>query len=407
MHGGDETVLASTVWKCKFDFLLCILSFFYLLYQPKCGHVKMLKQFSLFFICLVNFLFDELLKANGEEKIGVGEFLNYVMLSDDLIHFWSFRWLLSELSKFLWNLNLNEMKKFRLKFYLNYEIFWIFPTVFVIVKYLKFWFALNHCVIVQILSKIKVLSLPFFDEAESFLMSRIKSFSWFVRSQCTVKTQDAALFLKKKLSSNRHNPTFYDKIEVTSHMSLEPNMTSLTKPTSPFREKSSQHNNKIFLSFVLSALFAHIKLLINSASPKTNEIGHELGIIKSNFVREISALKSAVSDFGEKHQRHRSSSFASSSFASSSSIRKVPSESIKSPTKWNEKTTEIPFDDKFSTIIDDGRESRDERSDKRSRLMMKQEINNASSRHYSDSIDDANESSEDASVYLVPQDESI
>ena len=39
--------------------------------------------------------------------------------------------------------------------------------------------------------------------------------------------------------------------------------------------------------------------------------------------------------------------------------------------------------------------------------MMKQEINNASSRHYSDSIDDANESSEDASVYLVPQDESI
>ena len=197
MHGGDETVLASTVWKCKFDFLLCILSFFYLLYQPKCGHVKMLKQFSLFFICLVNFLFDELLKANGEEKIGVGEFLNYVMLSDDLIHFWSFRWLLSELSKFLWNLNLNEMKKFRLKFYLNYEIFWIFPTVFVIVKYLKFWFALNHCVIVQILSKIKVLSLPFFDEAESFLMSRIKSFSWFIRSQCTVQTQDAALFSKK------------------------------------------------------------------------------------------------------------------------------------------------------------------------------------------------------------------
>jgi hypothetical protein len=93
---------------------------------------------------------------------------------------------------------------------------------------------------------------------------------------------------------------------------------------------------------------------MNSTSPKAKEIGHELGLIKSNVGREIAALKNAVS----KHHHHRRlKSPASSSSASSISIRKASIESIKSATKWNEKAAEISFDDiKFSTIIDDEKE---------------------------------------------------
>lgn len=110
---------------------------------------------------------------------------------------------------------------------------------------------------------------------------------------------------------------------------------------------------------------------MNSTSPKANEIGHELSLIKSNVGREIAALKNAVS--GDVSKIHRANSFASSSFASSTSIRKASIESIKSATKWNEKTAEISFDGiKFSTIIDDGK-----KSDKGKHPSMR-EINNAS-----------------------------
>ena len=102
-----------------------------------------------------------------------------------------------------------------------------------------------------------------------------------------------------------------------------------------------------------------LQLLMNSASPKANEIGHELSLIKSNVGREIAALKNAVSRDVSKHHRHHTKSLASSSFASSTLIRKAPTpiESIKTAMKWNEKMAEISFDDnKFSTIIDDGKE---------------------------------------------------
>lgn len=148
---------------------------------------------------------------------------------------------------------------------------------------------------------------------------------------------------------------------------------------------------------------AHNQLLINSTAPKTNEIGHELSIIKSNFGKEIAALKSVVSGDVSKHQRHPVSSIASSSLTSHSVNRKVSSESIKSPSNWNE----ISFDDKFSKIIDDGASQlRDERSDKRKHLMMNQEIDNASRRNYCAS-NDANESIGDTSdVMRLPQDDS-
>lgn len=122
-------------------------------------------------------------------------------------------------------------------------------------------------------------------------------------------------------------------------------------------------------------------------------------------MREIAALKSAVSGDVSKHRRHRASSIASSSFTSATPDRKVPAESIKSPTKWNEKMAERSFDDKFSTIIDDGMKSGGERSDKRLSLMRRQEIDNASRRPYSASTD-VNESLDVASD-LMPQDESF
>lgn len=121
-------------------------------------------------------------------------------------------------------------------------------------------------------------------------------------------------------------------------------------------------------------------------------------------MREIAALKSAVSDIegGKAHRHH-----ANISLASTNLVRKVSSESIKSPTKWNEKTADISFDDKFSTIIDDGKASRDERSDKGRSLMTRQEINIASRLNYIESSD-ANESIEDVSVgMLPPQDDSF
>lgn len=97
---------------------------------------------------------------------------------------------------------------------------------------------------------------------------------------------------------------------------------------------------------------------MNSTSPKADEIGHELSLIKSNVGREIAALKSAVSGSVFKNQHRHMNSFTSSSFASLVPIRKASIESIKSATKWNEKTAEISFDDtKFSTIIDDGKKS--------------------------------------------------
>lgn len=145
------------------------------------------------------------------------------------------------------------------------------------------------------------------------------------------------------------------------------------------------------------------QLLINSTSPAANEIGYELGIIKANFGREIAALKSAVSgDVSMRHCRHVSSS----SFTSLNSTRDAPSESIKSPAKWNERVQEIC--DKFSTIIDDGKESNcDDRSDEeasRSMMAMKttKEIDNAPRRN-SGSIGSA---SSDV-LLLLPQDESF
>lgn len=141
------------------------------------------------------------------------------------------------------------------------------------------------------------------------------------------------------------------------------------------------------------------KLLINSTSPPgTSEIGHELGIIKSNFGREIAALKEAIS--GEQRHEMKSS-------ASSVSTRRFSSESIKSSAKWNEKMAEISSDDKLSTIIDDGKESTDDRSVMRRRLMKKQEIDNGSKRNYHASVD-ANESFQITSdAELLPQDESF
>lgn len=127
------------------------------------------------------------------------------------------------------------------------------------------------------------------------------------------------------------------------------------------------------------------QLLMNSAAPKANEIGHELSVIKLNVGREIAALKNAVS--GDVSKIHRMNSFASSSFASSTPIRKASIESIKSATKWNEKTAEISFDDiKFSTIIDDGK-----KSDKAKHPMMK-EIDNASGADCGVTSDNASES---------------
>lgn len=172
----------------------------------------------------------------------------------------------------------------------------------------------------------------------------------------------------------------------------------------PFKH-NTQHNNKLFLCYRPHPT-SHIKLLINSTAPKTNEIGHELRIIKSNFGREIAALKNAVSGDVLNHHRHASSSTASSSSLTSPSvIRKLSSESITSPSKRNE----ISFDDKLSKIIDDGtEESVDESSDKRKRLMMKQrEIDNAPRRNHRESSD-ANESIGDTSDGMrLPQDDSF
>lgn len=128
-------------------------------------------------------------------------------------------------------------------------------------------------------------------------------------------------------------------------------------------------------------------LLMNSTpeSSKTDEIGHELGIIKSNFGREIAALKNAVSGDVSKIHRFDMNSSTSSTSTSSTPIRKALDESIKSATKWNEKSPEISFDDKFSTIIDDEKEARSEQD---------QEINSIASRLYSDFV-------------MMPQDESF
>jgi hypothetical protein len=148
----------------------------------------------------------------------------------------------------------------------------------------------------------------------------------------------------------------------------------------------------------------HQQILINSHTTpkKSQELSHELGIIKSNFSKEIAALKSfaAVSGDNPKHHSHHhnlTNSFASSSsFTSSNPNRKASIESIKPSTKWNEKMAAIPFDDKFSTIIDDGVNSKggdEEDEDKeRSRLMMKQEIDEASRRDYSFSENESNRS---------------
>lgn len=168
----------------------------------------------------------------------------------------------------------------------------------------------------------------------------------------------------------------------------------------PFKH-SLQHNNK----FLVYHPYSHIQLLINSTAPKKDEIGHELRIIKSNFGREIDALKSAVLGDVTKLHRHSSVSSLATSYNTMPSLnRKLSSESIKSPSKWNE----ISFDDKFSKIIDDrSRESAVERSDKGKRLMMNQEINNAPRRNYCAS-NDANESIEDISdVMRLPQDDSF
>jgi hypothetical protein len=122
----------------------------------------------------------------------------------------------------------------------------------------------------------------------------------------------------------------------------------------------------IFFAFPQKTIHTPQQLLMNSASPKANyeRIGHELGLIKSNVGREIAALKNAVSSDVSKPHHRQKDSFASSSFASSTSIRNASIKSIKSATKWNEKTAEISFDDiKFSTIIDDGKKSdREKRS---------------------------------------------
>lgn len=128
-------------------------------------------------------------------------------------------------------------------------------------------------------------------------------------------------------------------------------------PESAARERKLRPHCTTFISLTSLVLIADncSKLLINPTSPATNEIGYELGIIKSNFGREIAALKCALSgDVSTRPRRHVSSS----SLASMSSNRDAPSESIKSPAKWNERVQEISeFCDKFSTIIDDGKES--------------------------------------------------
>lgn len=195
------------------------------------------------------------------------------------------------------------------------------------------------------------------------------------------------------------------KCTETAKQCLQMQFENVSEKFFPCRKKWV-FNNRTFHVF-----HSHIhQLLINSTSPKTEEIGHELGIIKSNFTREIAALKSVVSGDVLKHRcHHQDSSLASSSSTSPSRLGKLSSESIKSVTKWSEWKGNS-FDDKFSTIIDDGAESRDERSDKeRKRLMMKQEINNASRRNYNASIN-ANESFGDTSDMMmlqVPQDDSL
>lgn len=138
-----------------------------------------------------------------------------------------------------------------------------------------------------------------------------------------------------------------------------------------------------------SLFFPTTQLLMNSTAPRTKEIGRELGIIKSNFVRDIADLKRAVSGDVAKRHRHHVNSHTSS---------QLSSESIKSPMKWNEKMAEISSDDKFIMIIDDGRESKDEKTSKGRRLMMRQEINEASSQYSASS--DANES-----IRAMPQGE--
>lgn len=144
--------------------------------------------------------------------------------------------------------------------------------------------------------------------------------------------------------------------------------------------------------------FCALQLLINPTSQTTtatNEIGYELGIIKSNFSREIAALKSAVS--GDISMRQVSSSIIST--------RDAPSESIKSPAKWNERMQEISTSfDKFSSIIDDGKESNtDDRSEGTSCSMMK-EIDNALRRNY---VANGSIGRASSDVLLLPQDESF
>lgn len=112
-------------------------------------------------------------------------------------------------------------------------------------------------------------------------------------------------------------------------------------------------------------------------------------------MREIAALKNAVSGDVSKHRHRQERLFASSSF--STPDPKLSSESIKS------------FDDKFSTIIDDGAKSKDERSEKAKKILMTmQEINNASSQKHSASFV-ANKSIDDVSqvIWQAQQDESF
>jgi hypothetical protein len=141
-------------------------------------------------------------------------------------------------------------------------------------------------------------------------------------------------------------------------------------------------------------------------STRKDEIGHELGIIKSNFEKEIADLKNVVSGDVVKNHHHCASYLSSISHASTVSFGTAPSESIKSQVQWNEKMAKISSDDKFSTIIDGGEESKFRGGfDERRRSIMKQEINNALTRNHGESSD-ANESIRVISEAMaLPQDE--
>lgn len=197
-----------------------------------------------------------------------------------------------------------------------------------------------------------------------------------VKKKCTAATQHCLRVQLESVSGlevSCWNAVTSDNIKISPD-NLKPNIHAqhfwINRFISSRRlVKTAQHNNNRFTHLIP-------QLIANTTSSKSNEIGHELGIIKSNFGREIAALKSTVSGNVARLQRHdMESSYASSSSTSSSSTRKTSSESIKSTIQWNEKMADIAFDDKFSTIIDDEMESGDDRR----RLMTKAEIDNDAS----------------------------